>query len=137
MKIRTYSELSKLDTFADRFKYLAVRSSVGMSTFGFERYLNQKFYTSSEWRKLRFHVISRDNACDLGVMGHDIFEKVIIHHMNPMSVDDVVHSDGSILDPEYLITTTLRTHNAIHYEDDSILKDKSFVVRKPNDTKLW
>jgi hypothetical protein len=137
MRIRTYSELSKLDTFADRFKYLAVRSSVGMSTFGFERYLNQRFYTSSEWRKLRSHVIVRDNACDLGVLGHDIFEKVIIHHMNPMAVDDIVHSNDSILDPEYLITTTLRTHNAIHYGDDSILKDKSFVDRKPGDTKLW
>jgi hypothetical protein len=82
-------------------------------------------------------VIVRDNACDLGVLGHDIFEKVIIHHMNPMAVDDIVHSNDSILDPEYLITTTLRTHNAIHYGDDSILKDKSFVDRKPGDTKLW
>ena len=134
--IRTYSELQRLQTFEERYHYLALRGSVGAATFGYDRYLNQAFYTSREWKQVRYQVIARDNGCDLGMDGYDIFSKIIIHHMNPMTVEDVVHHDDSILDPEFLITTTHRTHNAIHYGDESLLP-RSFVERTAGDTKLW
>lgn len=136
MILRTHSELSRRPTFIDRFRYLALRGSVGEATFGYDRYLNQKFYTSREWKRIRSYVIDRDNGCDLGVDGHEIHSKLLIHHMNPISVDDIVHGDDDILDPEFLITTTHQTHNAIHYGDERQLP-RPFVERKRGDTKLW
>lgn len=134
--IRTYSELIRIDTFEERFRYLSLAGRVGESTFGYDRYLNQKFYTSREWRQLRHHVIARDNACDLACEDYDIFNKIVIHHMNPMTVSDVVDGDESILNPEFLITTTHSTHNAIHYGDESLLP-RVLASRSPGDTKLW
>jgi len=134
--IRTYSELMEIDDFEERFAYLSVRSEVGVSTFGFERYLNQRFYTSRAWRQLRNEVIVRDGGCDLAFPGREIYNKVVIHHMNPVKVDDITHGDGSILDPEYLISTSLRTHNAIHYGDERQLQ-KPFTPRASGDTRLW
>jgi hypothetical protein len=136
VKIRTYSELQLERSFEDRFRYLALRSSVGVSTFGFDRWINQQFYTSQEWRNVRHLVIARDEGLDLGVPDHEIHDKVIIHHMNPMTIDDLEHGDSSIIDPEFLITTSHRTHNAIHYGDESLLP-KQLVERRPGDTRLW
>ncbi len=136
MRIRTYSEFSRLESFEDRFNYLNLKGVVGETTFGFERHLNQKFYTSREWRLVRDEVISRDLGLDLGVPGFEIYDRILIHHMNPMSPGDIVHSDGSILDPEFLIATTHNTHNAIHYGDASILR-LPVAARRPGDTKLW
>lgn len=107
-----------------------------MSTFGFDRYLNQRFYTSRQWRQLREHVIARDEGLDLGSHGYEIYDRIIIHHMNPMTVDAVVEGDPAILDPEFLITTTHRTHNAIHYGDETLLA-RPLVERRRGDTKLW
>lgn len=135
--IRTYSELITIEAFADRFRYLEVRSEVGIPTFGFERSLNQRFYTSREWRNLRHHVIARDEGLDLGVPGYEIRTKPIIHHMNPITREQVIHGDEDILDPEFLITTSLRTHNAIHYGDDRQLREPFVVERRHGDTKLW
>lgn len=135
-KTRSYSELHKLYTFEDRFDYLKMSGEVGKSTFGFDRYINQKFYTSYEWKQTRYHVISRDNGCDLGVPGYEINGALLIHHMNPMTVDDIVHGEDWIFNPEYLITTTQRTHNAIHFGDESQLP-KVVLDRSRDDTKLW
>lgn len=134
--IRTYSELSMIDDFEERYKYLALNGQVGAATFGYDRWMNQRFYTSREWRSLRHHVIARDEGCDLGVLGYEIHDRIYIHHMNPMSVEDIVHGDESILDPEFLISTTHRTHNAIHYGDEKLLP-RPLVDRRPGDTKLW
>lgn len=134
--IRSYTELSDIYSFEDRFRYLALKGDVGRSTFGFDRYLNQKFYTSREWRQLRYHIIARDNGNDLGVDGYEIHSKIIIHHMNPMDSDSLIHKEESILNPEYLITTTLRTHNAIHYGDERQLP-RPLAERRDGDTKLW
>lgn len=134
--IRTYSELVALSTFKERYRYLALRGVVGDATFGFDRYMNQMFYRSSEWRNLRYQIITRDNGCDLGVEGHEIHSRVIIHHMNPMTVDDIADSDPRILDPEFLISTNHLTHNAIHYGDESLLP-KPYSPRRSGDTKLW
>ena len=134
--IKTYSELGKFITFEDRFEYLRLHGGVGRSTFGFDRYLNQKFYSSYEWKDVRNHVIARDLGRDLGVEGYEIHDHILIHHMNPVTVDSVVHRDLHLLDPEYLITTTHRTHNAIHYGDKSLLP-QPVVERRKGDTKLW
>lgn len=136
MRIRTYSELRRLETFEERYHYLALRGEVGRSTFGFDRYLNQQFYTSREWRQIRHHVITRDKGCDLGIEGYDIFHRLVIHHMNPMSQDDITQGVAHILDPEVLITTTHRTHNAIHYGDERLLP-RPPVERRSGDTRLW
>lgn len=136
MTIRTYSELAMLNTFEERYEYLKIQAQVGEPTFGFDRYLNQKFYTSTQWRTLRHHIIARDLGCDLGVEGYEIHSRLIIHHMNPMSVNDIKHGDESILDPEFLITTTHRTHNAIHYGDAKLLITEP-LERRPGDTQLW
>lgn len=135
-RTRSYSELERLQTFNERFEYLSLKGEVGSSTFGFDRWINQDFYTSREWRQIRQHVIARDLGLDLGVPGYEIFDKVIIHHMNPMTVEDIEHGNSSILDLEFLITTTHRTHNAIHYGDANLLP-KPLVDRRPGDTKLW
>lgn len=134
--IRTYRELSRLDTFEDRYDYLQLSGSVGKGTFGYDRYLNQSFYRSKEWRTLRPHVIARDLGADLGIEGYEIHDKIIIHHMNPMSADDIKEGLELIIDPEFLITTTHRTHNAIHYGDSSLLLTP-FVERQRGDTRLW
>lgn len=135
MAIRTYSELILVDTFEERFEYLKLDGHVGYETFGFDRHLNQQFYASREWKQLRAHVISRDYGCDLGVPGYEIEHGLLIHHINPMTPHDIVHGEEWILDPEYLITTTKRTHNAIHFGDD--IRPLGAVERAPGDTKLW
>lgn len=136
MKIRSYSELRRIDTFEDRYDYLQLRGEVGRTTFGFDRYLNQKFYTSREWKQVRNQVIARDEGLDLGIDGYEIYDRIIIHHMNPMTVDDIQHGDDDILNPEFLITTTHDTHNAIHYGDRNLLR-QPLVERHWGDTKLW
>lgn len=136
MRIRSYSELRRLETFEDRFQYLSLKGSVGASTFGFDRYLNQRFYTSKQWRDIRHHVIVRDEGCDLGVKDHEIYDRILIHHMNPITPEDITHGDSDILDPEFLITTCHATHNAIHYGDERLLP-KPLVERSRGDTKLW
>ena len=128
--------MRRIETFEERYRYLVLRGDVGSSTFGFDRYINQQFYTSREWRQLRHHIISRDNGCDLGVEGYDIHHGLIVHHMNPMIADDISHGESSILDPNFLITTTLRTHNAIHYGDEKLLP-RPYEERRRGDTKLW
>ena len=133
---RSYTELARIETFEDRYRYLQLRGEVGWATFGFDRYMNQQFYRSREWRHVRQLVIARDQGCDLGVEGYEIFDRIYIHHMNPMTVKDITHGDGSILDPEFLISTTHNTHNAIHYGDESLLP-RPHVDRQPGDTKLW
>lgn len=133
---RSYSELRRLETFEERYHYLALRGTVGRATFGFDRWLNQQFYTGREWRRLRHDIIVRDSGCDLGVEGYDLHERIIIHHMNPLSVDDLVHGDDAALDPEYLISVSHRTHNAIHYGDEKLLL-RSLAPRRAGDTKLW
>lgn len=136
MRIRTYSELRQISTFKERFKYLALHGAVGDATFGFDRWMNQKFYTSYEWRQLRFRIIARDEGCDLGVEGHEIFDRVVIHHMNPMTPNDIKQGNMDILDPRFLISTCHDTHNAIHFGDERLLP-RPFVERRPGDTKLW
>jgi len=133
---RTYSELMQLTSFEDRFDYLSIKGVVGESTFGFERHLNQKFYTSREWRLTRDAVITRDYGCDLAIPGFEIYDRILIHHMNPITPDDIVHGNVDILDPEYLISVTHRTHNAIHYGDKHMLA-LPVIERRPGDTRLW
>ncbi len=133
---RSYSDLRRLHTFEERFDYLKLQGHVGRSTFGFDRYINQTFYTSNEWKRARDEVILRDNGCDLGIDGYEINVEILIHHMNPMVIDDIIHGEEWILDPEYLITTTKRTHNALHYGAESN-GPPVVVARRPNDTKLW
>lgn len=136
MMIRRYSELRRFHTFEDRFEYLKLHGDVGRSTFGFDRYINQQFYLSHEWKSVRQYVILRDEGCDLGVIGYEIHVSPLIHHMNPMSVDDILHKEDWILDPEFLITTTHSTHNAIHY--GGVDPYPTVVTeRRPHDTKLW
>lgn len=134
--IRTYSELCSLKTFDERFEYLKLNSSVGKSTFGFDRYVNQQFYRSKEWRRIRDQIIVRDNGCDLGVEGYDIPGHIVIHHMNPISITDITDVTDYLMNPEYLITTTHRTHNAIHYGDISLL-NSGVIERSKNDTCPW
>lgn len=134
--IRTYSELRRFDSFEDRYEYLKLNGTVGRATFGFDRYLNQKFYTSTQWRQVRNKVIARDSGLDLAVLDHEIFDKILVHHMNPMVVEDIDKGLSSILDPEFLITVSHQTHNAIHYGDASLLQ-KPFTPRQPGDTRLW
>jgi hypothetical protein len=134
--IRTYSELRRLETIDERFSYLSLKGQVGRETFGFDRYLNQDFYKSSEWRHARTQVIARDMGCDLGVDGYEIFDRVYIHHMNPIAVRDIVEFNDDIVNPEYLIVVTHTTHNAIHYGQDNLPR-RTPIERRPGDTKLW
>lgn len=136
MRIRRYSELQHLNTFEDRFDYLRLKGDVGRETFGFDRYLNQRFYRSREWQLVRDRVIARDLGMDLGIPGYEIHSRILIHHMNPITVDDIKNGDPDILNPEFLITTTHNTHNAIHYGDFDLIP-KLPPERKPGDTKLW
>lgn len=133
---RSYSELSQLETFEERYEYLKLKGNVGVRTFGHDRWLNQLFYKSSEWESVRNFVIVRDDGCDLGVPGFEIHSNLLVHHMNPMSLDDVNHGASWILSPEYLITTSLQTHNAIHYGDENQLP-RGPIVRELGDTTLW
>lgn len=134
--IRTYRELSRLRTFEERFEYLSLGGRVGVVTFGFDRYLNQRFYRSREWKELRHHVIVRDEGRDLGAEGWEIHGPILIHHMNPVEPRDLIEHRDEILDPEYLVVTSHATHNAIHYGDASLLP-RPFVPRHRGDTKLW
>ena len=136
MIIKTYNELMLLPTFEERFEYLKLSGRVGEETFGFDRWLNQKFYRSAEWKHLRDQVIIRDNGCDLGVEGREIYGKILIHHMNPISKKDILERTDLLLNPMYLISVTKQTHDAIHYSDDSILM-KDPIVRSRNDTCPW
>ena len=134
--MRTYRELIALPTFEERFRYLQLSGSVGKETFGFERYLNQRFYSSAEWKRIRREVILRDNGCDLGIPDRVIYGKVYIHHMNPVSREDILLQSELLLNPEYLICVSHETHNAIHYGDENLLV-KVPPERKPNDTCPW
>lgn len=134
--IRTYSELCKIPTYKERFQYLKLEGSVGKATFGSRRYLNQDFYKSQEWLRIRDIVITRDLGRDLGIVGYDIAGLIHVHHMNPMMIQDVIEHSSDILNPEYLITTSYQTHKAIHYgNEDMLVLDP--VVRTPNDTCPW
>lgn len=136
MRLRTYSDLRKLTTFDERFEYLSMPGEVGQATFGFDRWLNQRFYRSREWRQVRDFVVVRDEACDLGISGYEIHAQLLVHHMNPVTSEALIEGEAWVLDPEYLITTTHRTHNAIHYGDLSLLPSAP-VERRPGDTNLW
>ena len=136
MTIRTYSELIRFPTFKERFRYLQLQSIVGKETFGFDRYLNQAFYRSDEWKRIRNMVIVRDNGNDLAFNGHEIYGRIIVHHLNPVTVDDIVNRTKFLLDPEYLVCVTPETHNAIHYGDESQLIAMP-PQRKPGDTCPW
>lgn len=135
--IRSYSELITLPTFEERYRYLRLEGVVGEETFGFDRYLNQKFYRSDEeWLAVRDYVILRDNGCDLGMPDREIKSRIIVHHMNPITKEDILRRTKFLLDPEYLICTIKNTHDAIHYGDESLLI-KGPIIRKPNDTCPW
>lgn len=134
--IRTYSELSQLETFEERFRYLQLRGRVGEDTFGFDRFMNQAFYRSVEWKRIRDIVIMRDNGCDLGIKGREIPGRIIIHHMNPVRPSDIESKSHLLMNPEYLICVMHDTHNAIHYGDESLLP-KDPIVRRKNDTCPW
>jgi hypothetical protein len=134
--IRTYRELSRLQTFDERFQYLMLNGRVGESTFGFDRFLNQKFYKSDEWKAVRDFVIVRDNGCDLGVEGYEIYGRILIHHINPISVKDIETKSDFLLNPEFLITITHQTHNAITYGDKNLLS-RVPTERSRNDTCPW
>ena len=133
--IRTYSELIKLETFAERFEYLKLVGIVGKETFGYDRWLNQTLYHSDEWHRTRRSIIVRDCGCDLAVPGLEIKGRLIVHHMNPLTEQDIILHSDAIFDPEFLICTCIDTHNAIHYGDESILNQ--WEARKPGDTRLW
>lgn len=134
--IRTYTELMKLQTFEERFRYLKLTARVGEETFGFDRYLNQQFYHSQEWKSIRNEIIIRDNACDLGIDGREISKGIIIHHMNPITKDDLIHQSDFLLNPDYLICVSKKTHSAIHYGDESLLFD-GITERSKDDTCPW
>lgn len=135
--IKTYSELITFETFEERYEYLRLDGVVGEETFGFDRYLNQEFYQrSQEWKRIRDLVIIRDQGCDLGIDGREIHGKIIVHHMNPITKDDLLNRTPFLLDPEYLICTLKSTHDAIHYGDENLLM-KGPIERKPNDTCPW
>jgi hypothetical protein len=133
---RSYSELRQFHTFEERYEYLQLRGAVGASTFGFHRFINQGFYASAQWKRVRQQVIARDEGCDLGIEGFEIFDSITIHHMNPMTEEAIVEGRVDILDPEFLISTTHKTHNAIHYGDKSLLA-VPLVERQSGDTQLW
>lgn len=139
MTIRTYSELAQLATFEERFQYLRLDALVGKDTFGFDRYLNQLFYKTPEWKSIRDFVIIRDCGCDLGVEGYEIHRSIpiYIHHMNPITKKDVLDRSDILLNPDYLVTTVFQTHNAIHYGNERFLQSKQPLLRTRNDTCPW
>lgn len=135
MRRRCYHELRRLETFEERFEYLKLDGQVGQSTFGHDRWLNQRFYTSLEWKRVRDFVVVRDNGCDLGIPGREVSFGLLVHHMNPMTTEDIAYGVDWILDPEFLICTSKQTHNALHYGVDQLLPKRT--ERRPGDTKLW
>lgn len=136
-KIRSYSELITIPTFLDRFRYLQLSGQVGVETFGYDRYLNQVLYRTAEWKRFRNEIIVRDNGCDLACDGYEIVgQKILVHHIDPITVEDVLRRDPKVFDPENAISTILNTHNAIHYGDEDLLLIEP-IERKPNDTCLW
>ena len=137
--ILTYNELIRLPTFEERLSYLLLHGRVGAETFGFDRWLNQHFYRSEEWKQLRRKIIIRDNGCDLGVDGYDIQGAILVHHMNPIASDDIVNCTPYLMNPDFLISTSFDTHQAIHYENAELLKVAPIypTERKPNDTCPW
>lgn len=134
---RTFTELSKLKTFDERFRYLMLSGKIGIETFGYDRYLNQVLYRSPQWKTLRDKIIIRDNGSDLGLEDYPIDGKVIIHHMNPITIDDVLDSSSDIFNPEYLICVSHKTHNALHYGYKDYPESLTIIERKPNDTIPW
>lgn len=136
MILRRYSELKRLSTFEERYRYLRLAGLIGETTFGFERFLNQALYRSQRWKLVRNQIILRDNGCDLGIDGYDIHDKIIIHHMNPLTREQMREPDESMFDPEYLICVSMATHNAIHYGDEGLLPHGP-IIRKPNDMCPW
>lgn len=137
--IRTYTELIQIPTFLERYRYLKLGGKVGQETFGWERYINQDFYTSDEWRRFRNQIITRDFGCDLGVDGHEYTsgELIFIHHMNPITTSDIVNHTEFLMNPEYVISCRKRTHDAIHYGDESMIMPYELIQRSPNDTCPW
>lgn len=136
-RVRTYSELVGFQDFSDRYNYLKLSGSVGKSTFGFDRYINQEFYRSREWKRIRREVIIRDNGCDMGVPDYEIYGKIIVHHMNPIQDEDLLqHNIHRVTDPEFLVCVSHMTHQAIHFGSDKLLPQLP-VERKKGDTKLW
>ena len=135
--IRTYSELIKMATFEERFNYLALNGRVGKDTFGYDRYLNQMLYKNVKWRRLRDNIIIRDNACDLALPGYEIFGKLFIHHMNPLTKEDIENDSEYLWNPEYLVCVSFETHNAIHYGNKNYLEKYTIIERRPGDTVLW
>ena len=136
MSIRTYSELIAIPTFEERFEYLQLKGSVGKDTFGYARYLNQVLYRSPEWKRLRNQIIIRDAGCDLACDGYDIYDKVLIHHLNPITVEDVLARSRKVFDPDNLVCVSHNTHNAIHYGDVDLLVTGP-IIRTKNDTCPW
>lgn len=134
--IKTYSELIQFKTLEERYRYLRIGGRVGEETFGFDRWMNQVFYKDPRWRDIRDEVITRDNGCDLGLEGYDIHGKIFVHHMNPVTKDDILYNFDSLLNPEFLISTSKRTHDAIHYGNEDLLP-QSPIVRTRNDTCPW
>lgn len=135
-ELKTYSELVKRSTLQSRFRYAMLGGEIGIATFGHDRHLNQAFYSSYEWKRVRDEVIIRDKGCDLGIPGYEIHDRVLVHHMNPITVQDLLVFNEDVLNPEYLVCVSTRTHNAIHFGDESQLP-RDFVERRPGDTKLW
>ena len=136
MSIRTYSELITIPTFEERFEYLQLKGSVGKDTFGYDRYLNQVLYRSPEWKRLRNQIIIRDGGCDLACDGYDVYDKVLIHHLNPITVEDVLARSRKVFDPDNLVCVSHNTHNAIHYGDVDLLVTGP-IIRTKNDTCPW
>lgn len=137
MMNRTYSELIHIQSFIERYRYLRIGGRVGAETFGYDRYLNQILYRTGEWKRFRRDIIVRDNGCDLGCEGYEIIgQKILVHHINPITIEDVLRRDPKVFDPENVICTILNTHNAIHYGDESLLITEP-IERQPNDTCLW
>lgn len=137
MSIRTYTELTKLKTFKERYEYLKLSSIVGEDTFGYDRYLNQQFYKSTAWKRVRDQVIIRDNGCDLGIDDRYINSRIYVHHMNPITKSDIINLTEYLLNPEYLICVSKNTHDAIHYGSEELLYTNHMVERRPNDTCPW
>lgn len=135
--MRSYSELIKLPTFEERFDYLRLDGEIGEETFGFDRYMNQSFYRCGEWKRVRDQVIVRDNGCDLGISDRQLYDNIIIHHMNPVTREDLINKSHLLMDPEYLICVSKNTHNAIHYGDELLLVSTQIIERRPNDTCPW
>ena len=137
MKIRCYSELISLPTFKERFGYLKLSGNVGKATFGYDRYLNQNFYKSAEWKRLRNEIIVRDNGCEFGLEDYPIRGRIFIHHMNPIVDEDIIDSSEFLMNPEFLICVSRDTHNAIHYGNEDLIRIKEYIERRPNDTCPW